>query len=258
MERYKLSNNTLHLVPPLVFLGLPRCAGLSFAWLFAVELRRLHIDPEVIFIPAIRKGSVGLSGQKISDLANKKWKMFFDCMPFGLVEKTFHFEKEPFNFCCLREPIARGFSHYYFHAYPNPDRKANMIKELYSVERSREMLYFIFNSMTIYMSGMDHVFQGRVEKEALEICLNRAKRHLDLLSVFGFLDDIESFIKLFNLLNPYSLSIDSQKMLKLNRGSYKENIEPGIMPIIEELAAYDIELYHYAKESFAARFNHLL
>ncbi|NMC62383.1 MAG: hypothetical protein GYA55_04375 [SAR324 cluster bacterium] len=258
MERYKLSNNTVHLVPPLIFLSLPRCAGLSFAELFAAEFRRLLIDPKVIFIPAIKKGSVGLSDIKISDLVNKEWKILFDTMPFGFAEQIFHFEKEPFNFCCLREPIARGFSHYYFYAYPNPDRKADMIKEFYSNPRSREMLYFIFNSMTVYMSGMKYVFQGRVEKEALEICLNRAKRHLDLLGVFGFLDEIEDFIKLFNSLNPYSLSIDCGKMPKLNEGFYKETIDPCLMPLIEEIAAYDIQLYDYAKKSFTMRFSHLL
>jgi len=202
---------------PLIILNhIPRTGGTSFIDC----LKRNFNEPEIVRFPR----GVDLDWTKINCIHGH-----FN-MNHPEIGRCFS-GRERIHFTCLREPIARTLSYYYFSEHQKT------IDEWLDSNN-----YFIANTMTKYL--------GNADGPPNESHLNEAIGNLDIIN-FGITEYFDAFLSDFQETFPSIFKTIEYERKNVTPPEKKPDINPYQIAKIESMNNLDIELYEYAKSELS-------
>ncbi len=128
--------------------------------------------------------------------------------------------------------------------------------QLNKKEKEEFLCSGILNLATLKLSrtlSWNDDMQRDKKKQILVKSLEIAKQNLAAMPLFGLLENIPDFIRLFNIKNPFNLYFDasySQSKKNVNQYTKVQPIDAEILQQLQEHAYYDMELYDYALKLF--------
>lgn len=140
----------------------------------------------------------------------------------------------------LRDPVQRFISKYRYNYHKSSDHCR--FEMTFSEYLESEMGRYSGCEYLRYVSGKSFRTSGLTESELLD----SAKENIEQIDLIGFLEDLDSFISLFERKTGLKLKIPHKNRTKdiVREQSFDEDT----IRRIEEICKYDIEIYNFAKE----------
>ena len=181
---FDIENNIIPFVPKVCFFHIEKCMGSSLRSSFYNYFKEIY-DISEIFDPEVNNSNNLISRIDLLNIYNKKYKIILSHCSFNKEGVTDYFSRKCFSITCIREPIKRFISHYYFFDI----KMYNKNIQEFSKEDLIKLLISLGNIQVWRLSG---------ETNSLDITLNNIK----LINCILIQENInEDFIYLNKILN---------------------------------------------------------
>lgn len=157
----KLKYNVIPFVPKVCYYHIEKCMGSSLRSSFYSYFKEIY-DVSEIFDPELGNDNNLINSTDLLNIYNKKYKIILLHCSFNKEGVTDYFSKNCFSITCIREPIKRFISHYYFFDKINYNKN---IQE-FNNEDIIKILFSLKNTHMWRLSG---------ETSILELALNNIK-----------------------------------------------------------------------------------
>lgn len=213
------------------FFHIEKCMGSSLRRMLYDFFKNVY-DESLIYMPEKHKITQNLITDKdLEFFKDRQYKVILCHCGFNTHNITDSFSKNCFSITCVREPINRLLSHYYFFNFPKTK------KCLYEIEDENEVIKIIksFGSV-IFMRLSGNTFDMDVAKENLKF--------INCILLFEkFNEELEYFNNFLN--NKYNISITIEnKEINKRVTDYEEHMDKDLEIIYKHKELIkDIELY---------------
>ncbi|MDJ0689960.1 MAG: sulfotransferase family 2 domain-containing protein [Xenococcaceae cyanobacterium MO_188.B32] len=192
-----------------------------------INLEQGKIDPllqfrEQLVIYEMYKGTQYISGH----------------VPYNF-ERGKIFRNEYLYVTCLRDPVKRYISNYFYNVYKESDhfRIHEDLPTFLETARGKEAGY----EYVRYIGGISE-YSDYTSREAIE----RAKKNISHFHLVGFLDNLAAFSSKFKQHTGIKIKIRHERKNPVK----KPEVDREILEKIKEICAPDLALYEYAKSKF--------
>ena len=230
---------------PIIFLHIPKTAGTTVS-----DILRRQYAAHQIYEDEFDRAEVRARFEALPAEEKRRYHLFRGHLPFG-----FHtyLARPATYFTFLRHPVDRVLSHYYY-VRSRPDLFGlhdAIVRDRLSLYEiiEQDLIVDISNMQTRYLAGLPHLFPANAYTEAH---LDSARHNL--AAYFGVVGLVEQFdASLLLLRHAFGWRDCFYVRRNVTRRPAREAIAPETVTLIERKEAYDMALYRFAKQLFAAQ-----
>ena len=218
----------------LCFFHIEKCIGSSLRNILYNYLKHIYKDTD-IFLPSHKNGERNLTAKTdVLFFKDQLYKVVLCHCSFDHLNVTDDFSKSCFSITCIRHPINRLISHYYYFDYSSTKLK---IHEL-SNDILKQLIINYGRVMLMRLSG--HTLDVNIAKYNIS-------NNINCIMIFeNFENDLKSLNNLLNTKYNVNIAMENVKINE-NKINYSEWVDNDIAKINEHLHLIeDIELYNYA------------
>ncbi len=239
-------------IPKVVFLHIPKTAGMSLRGLFVKNYREgKHFNTELGSGMIENWGKCLSRIKKMSGDELRQYLIFKGHMPFGLHE-VLPFPVEYITF--LRDPVQRAVSHYKMlcrNKIIPSDHLIDSAQTDWNLAKYPELGYSFDNCQTRTLAGVgtDLPF-GACSGKHLQMAMENLDRHFKFV---GLTEQFDLSLMLLGRVCGWKWHFYVPDNVSAN-GSF--SISPDLVEAIRRLNRFDFELYRHAQERFQRQADH--